>query len=71
MRAFRKFGIRDRGSDARRYILCGGAGRIVKPGYAVVTGYAGFVEGQPPEGADPVDYPHHQSGRHFRRGRRS
>jgi hypothetical protein len=29
---------------------------IVQPGYAVVTGYAGFVEGQPPADADPTDY---------------
>jgi hypothetical protein len=29
---------------------------IVQPGYAVVTGYSGYVEGQPPEGAEPTDY---------------
>ncbi len=29
---------------------------IVKPGYAVVTGYSGYVEGQPPQDADPIDY---------------
>src|SRR5262245_31439718 len=29
---------------------------IVQPGYAVVTGYSGFVTQQPPDGADPVDY---------------
>ncbi|MEJ0012749.1 MAG: hypothetical protein WDM94_08990 [Bauldia sp.] len=29
---------------------------IVKPGYAVVTGFAGTMQNQPPDGADPVDY---------------
>jgi hypothetical protein len=29
---------------------------IVKPGYAVVTGFSGTVPGQPPEGAEPTDY---------------
>ena len=29
---------------------------IVQPGYAVVTGFGGYVANQPPSGADPTDY---------------
>src|SRR5664279_3849492 len=29
---------------------------IVQPGYAVVTGFAGFTAGTAPDGADPLDY---------------
>jgi hypothetical protein len=54
--AFRRFGLAAAAFTLAGTSLAGAQDAIVKPGYAVVTGFAGTMPGEPPEGADPTDY---------------